>query len=51
MGPDNRFLGFYDLDLDVNELASNLMEDMSYDLGTKYIGTGNRPPTKINRDD
>jgi hypothetical protein len=23
---------------------SNILEDISYDLGTKYIGTGNKPP-------
>eukprot|EP00347_Sterkiella_histriomuscorum_P014437 403360864 len=49
MGPDNQFLGFYQTDMDHNELAANVMDDMSYDLGTKYIGTGNRPAKKINK--
>lgn len=33
MSPENRFLGFYNLDLEVNELAGLLTEDISYDLG------------------
>lgn len=44
MGADNRFLAFYPLDIDENELAQNVIEDISYDLGNKYIGSGNRPP-------
>jgi hypothetical protein len=48
MGADNRFLAFYPLDIDENELAANVIEDISYDLGNKYIGSGNRPPTNMN---
>ena len=33
MSPENRFLGFYNLDLEINELAGILTEDISYDLG------------------
>jgi hypothetical protein len=29
MGPDNKFLAFYRLDIDTNELVSNIMEDIS----------------------
>lgn len=48
MGADNRFLAFYPLDIDENELAQQVIEDISYDLGTKYIGTGTKPPTNPN---
>lgn len=44
MSPDNRFLAFYQLDLDPIELANNIIEDVSYDMGTRYIGTGKKPP-------
>ena len=44
MGADNRFLGFYSIDIDEKELMQNVIEDISYDLGNKYIGTGTRPP-------
>jgi len=44
MGSDNRFLQFYTVDIDEQELALNVTEDISYDLGIKYIGSGNKPP-------
>lgn len=47
MAPDNKFLAFYSLDIDENELADLLMEEISYDLGIKYIGTGKKPPVNI----
>lgn len=47
MGADNRFLAFYPLDIDENELVHNVIEDISYDLGNKYIGSGNRPPENM----
>jgi hypothetical protein len=47
MGADNRFLGFYPLDIDENELAQQVIEEISYDLGTRYIGSGNRPPVNM----
>jgi hypothetical protein len=43
MGADNRFLAFYSLDMDETELMQNVIEDISYDMGTKYMGSGNRP--------
>jgi hypothetical protein len=48
MGADNRFLGFYPVDIDENELMRNVIEDISYDLGNKYIGSGTRPPVNEN---
>jgi hypothetical protein len=47
MGADNKFLGFYPLDIDETELANNVIEDISYDLGVKYIGTEGRPPNNM----
>lgn len=43
MAPDNKFLAFYPLDLDENELATQVIEDISYDIGVRFIGTGDRP--------
>ena len=37
MAPDNKFLAFYPIDIDENELAEQMIEEISYDLGTKYI--------------
>lgn len=51
MSPENRFLAFYHLDMEENELANNIIEDISFDLGTKYIGTGKKPPNKLNREE
>jgi len=47
MAPDNKFLAFYKLDIDENELAEQMVEDISYDMGTRYIGTGKTPPVKM----
>lgn len=44
MAPDNKFLAFYNIDVDENELASHALEEISYDIGIKYIGTGTKPP-------
>lgn len=41
MAPDNQFLAFYSLDLTENELAHQLTEEISYDIGIRHIGTGN----------
>lgn len=38
MGADNRFLSFYSLDLDENDLMQNIIEDISYDMGSKGWG-------------
>ena len=48
MGADNRFLAFYSIDMDERDLAQNIIEDISYDLGNKSIGTGTRPPVNNN---
>lgn len=37
MSPENRFLAFYPLDIDEKELYEYIMEDMSYDFGTKHL--------------
>ena len=47
MGADNRFLAFYSLDVDENDLMQNIIEDISYDMGSKYKGTTNRPKPNI----
>ena len=47
MGPDNKFLAFYLIDIDENELANQVMEDISYNIGIKYIGTGKKPPINM----
>ena len=47
MAPDNTFLAFYNLDLSENELATQLTDDISYDIGSRFLGTGNIPaPSK-----
>lgn len=43
MAPDNKFLAFYKLDLGERELAGQIIEDISYDMGTTHIGTDRRP--------
>ena len=43
MAPDNKFVAYYDLDLSPQELSVQVMEDISYDIGTQFVGTGNRP--------
>lgn len=40
MGPDNKFLGFYRLDIDEVELYESVLDDISYDIGTQFIGSG-----------
>ena len=45
MAADNRFLAFYSIDIDERELAQQVIEDVSYDLGNMYIGSGKRPPS------
>jgi len=37
MGPNNKFLAFYTIDIDENTLAEQMLEEISYDLGTRYI--------------
>lgn len=43
VAPDNQFLQFYNLDIQESELAQQLIEDISYDIGVRHIGTGNHP--------
>jgi hypothetical protein len=43
MAPDNKFLMFYSLDLSEHELATQITEEISYDIGIRHIGTGNKP--------
>lgn len=43
MAPDNKFVAFYTLDLSEDELKEQIVEDISYDIGQRFIGTGNRP--------
>ena len=47
MGPDNKFLQFYRLDIELNELIEQITEEISYDIGVKHIGTGTRPFTRV----
>lgn len=46
MGPDNKFLQFYDIDVDQAQLAEAVMDEISYDIGIQYLGTGGRPITR-----
>jgi hypothetical protein len=43
MAPDNKFLMFYSLDLEDLEMAKQITEDISYDIGIRHIGTGKKP--------
>ena len=49
MAPDNKFLNFYRLDLAEKELAMQIIEDCSYDIGSTHIGTDMRPDTQDSR--
>jgi len=49
MAPDNKFLNFYSLDLAERELAEQIIEDASYDIGSSHIGTSKRPETSDTR--
>jgi|Laugresu1bdmlbsd_1035121.scaffolds.fasta_scaffold267726_2 hypothetical protein len=33
MAPDNKFIGFYNVDLSEQELKNQLLDDISYDIG------------------
>ena len=43
MGPDNKFLQFFDIDTEPNELADLIADEISYDVGIRHLGTGKRP--------
>ena len=49
MAPDNKFLAFYKLDVQEKELAENIIEDISDDLGTCTIGTQSMPASDDTR--
>ena len=44
MSNENQFLAYYPLDIDEKDLYELVMEEMSYDLGTKYMSQGLKPP-------
>ena len=46
MAPDNKFLQFFDIDTEPEELAQLITEEISYDVGVRHIGTGKRPVMK-----
>jgi len=46
MGTDNKFLQFYDVDIELDELTANVKDEISYDIGIRYLGTGSRPITR-----
>lgn len=37
MSNENQFLAYYPLDIDEKDLYELVLEEMSYDLGTKYM--------------
>ena len=43
MSPENQFLQFYDIDVEAAELAQQVTEEISYDIGTRHVGQGTRP--------
>jgi len=43
MSNENRFMAAYSLDISESELAEQIIEEISYDIGTLYIGTGGTP--------
>ena len=43
MAPDNKFVAFYSLALSEGELAAQITEDISYDIGKMHIGTDKKP--------
>jgi len=48
MGADNKFLAFYKLDVDEIEMAEQILDEISYNIGTRYIGTGKKPQVSTN---
>ena len=47
MSPENNFMTFYDIGTDLNELISQVTEEISYDLGVRHLGSGVKPVTKM----
>ena len=46
MSQDNQFLQFYDIGTDTNELANQITEEISYDIGIRHVGKGTRPAVR-----
>ena len=46
MSPENNFLAFYDIHIDLNDFKDQIMDEISYDIGTRHIGTGIIPVNK-----
>jgi cytochrome oxidase Cu insertion factor (SCO1/SenC/PrrC family) len=40
---DNKFLNFYPLDIDERELLNQIIEEIGFDIGQRYLGTGMKP--------
>ncbi len=38
MAPDNECIGFYDIEIDEENLAERMMDDISFDIGIRNIG-------------
>jgi cytochrome oxidase Cu insertion factor (SCO1/SenC/PrrC family) len=43
MSDDNKFLAFYQLDIEDRELVEQIIEDIGRDIGQRYLGTDKRP--------
>ena len=43
MGPDNKFLAFYDLEIDERELVTQIIEEIGQDISQRFLGTGMKP--------
>ena len=43
MGPDNKFLAFYDLEIDERELVTQIIEELGQDISQRFLGTGMKP--------
>jgi cytochrome oxidase Cu insertion factor (SCO1/SenC/PrrC family) len=43
MAPDNQCIGFYNIELGEDELAERMLDDISYDIGIRFIGKSKKP--------
>ena len=46
MGADNKFLQFFHIGTELDDLIQQVKEEISYDVGINHLGTGTRPPIK-----
>lgn len=46
MSSSNHPIGIYNLDIDSKELADQVTEEISYDIGIRHIGKNTRPYVK-----